>query len=264
MLAGRDDASFLDNFVRDFSSRFAEEGGVQHGAYGKRWRGWFSRADGSRIDQLDTVVDLLRANGQDRQAVIQMWDPEEDLAVPGLKDRPCNQNIMLRADRGALDMTVTCRSNDIVMGCYGANAVHMSFLQEYLAARIGVSVGTYVQFSNNWHVYARDLKKMDVVSSEVNFRRTYPQTRPLVDAPEHFDEDLQNVMRRLTLYGDVADVVSNRVRNRFLVDTALPMWRANSYRRAADWPNALRCARQVLAADWRTAALEWLERRAPA
>jgi thymidylate synthase len=52
-----------------------------------------------------------------------------------------------------LDLTVLCRSNDVVWGAYGANAVHFSVLQEYLAGRIGVDVGVMYQFSNNYHGY---------------------------------------------------------------------------------------------------------------
>src|SRR6202162_4336063 len=53
-LAGRNDAHWLDQFVHDFSSRFAEEDGTLHGSYGHRWRKAFD------FDQLDAVVDILK------------------------------------------------------------------------------------------------------------------------------------------------------------------------------------------------------------
>src|SRR5690606_24922772 len=131
MLAGSDNAYWLDQFVGDFSKRFSEEGGRMHGAYGKRWRSWFySVTKGTSIDQLEEAIRLLDNDPYDRQVVISMWDAEADLGVPGLKDRPCNTHIYLRADRYApsdngiidgaphyvhhLDMTVCCRSNDAV------------------------------------------------------------------------------------------------------------------------------------------------------
>ena len=49
---------------------------------------------------------------------------------------------ILKIKNGRLQMTVHCRSNDIIWGTYGANAVHFSILQEYVAARIGVDLGT--------------------------------------------------------------------------------------------------------------------------
>jgi hypothetical protein len=36
MLSGSDDATWIDQFVSDFSARYAEPGGRMHGAYGRR------------------------------------------------------------------------------------------------------------------------------------------------------------------------------------------------------------------------------------
>jgi thymidylate synthase len=271
MLAGRDDATFLDQFVSDFSARFAEDGGIQHGAYGRRWRDWFLAGEefdhifedmnpDNTIDQLDEVVRLLRENRFDRQAVIQMWDASRDLGVPDLKDRPCNQNIMLRADRGALDITVTCRSNDIVFGCYGANSVHFSMLQEYLAARIGLPMGVYYQVSNNWHLYDWAMKHVDLASaranSDVYTRKVgdYPGTFNLVDNAEAFDDELHDFLHSPLEESDWI--------NEFFPRVAQPLWEANLRRKDKDWNGALICAANCAAPDWRHAAMEWLQRRA--
>lgn len=265
MLAGRDDATWLDRFVRDFSARFAEDEGRMHGAYGRRWRSWFERAhheaagnygNPGTIDQLDTVVRLLRADPYDRQAVIQMWDAEADLGVPGLADRPCNTQIYLRADRGSLDATVTCRSNDAVYGAYGANVVHFSVLQEYLAARIGIPVGRYTQVSNNFHMYDWSLKQVDVESAEEWMRDgDYPAVRPLVDDPETFDEEVRAY---------VEDPLSVRVlasQNTFLAEVAQPMFRVNELRLEGDLERALASCSHIEAGDWRVATERWIARR---
>lgn len=57
------------------------------------------------------------------------------------------------APQFSLEMTVCNRSNDLVWGMLGANVVHMSFLQEYMAAQLGWSVGKYHQITNNLHAY---------------------------------------------------------------------------------------------------------------
>jgi thymidylate synthase len=179
MLAGRNDITWLDQFVGNFSERFGEKdvaGNVwQHGAYGFRWRKHFDMEGGGLStlpDQLVTVIDMLRKNPDERRAVISMWDPVADLAADK-KDIPCNTTIYLRvrevsrkkqavyldqADfsdivERVLDLTVCCRSNDAVWGAHGANVVHFSILQEYLAANIGVGIGKLYQFSNNYHMY---------------------------------------------------------------------------------------------------------------
>ena len=147
MLAGRNDAEFLNLFVKDFGARFAQSNGTIHGAYGFRWREHFG------FDQLDFIVKQLKENPGNRQAVLQMWDTgyAMDLVVKDWKDRPCNTHVYFRIRDLHLDMTICCRSNDILWGAYGANAVHFSFLQEYMAGRIGCAVGLMYQFSNNWH-----------------------------------------------------------------------------------------------------------------
>lgn len=58
-------------------------------------------------------------------------------------------------------MTVANRSNDIIWGCYGANAVHMSMLQEFVANALGIPVGLYNQVSNDWHIYERHFGLLD-------------------------------------------------------------------------------------------------------
>lgn len=186
MLLGRADAGFLDHFVRDFGSRFAEEDGLIHGAYGRRWRNHFmdiAAAEASNLevgqmypamDQVAMIISELRDNPGSRQAVLAMWDPEVDLGAV-VRDKPCNTHVYFRVrgergnidhgngnvgdfDNRVLDMTVCCRSNDIIMGAYGANAVHFSLLQEYVASMVGVGVGTYRQVSNNYHMYVRDVE----------------------------------------------------------------------------------------------------------
>src|SRR6185312_8148215 len=99
--------------------------------------------------------------------VIQMWDANADLGRDS-KDLPCNTHVYLGVSYGETDrpnrlnMTVCCRSNDVIWGAYGANAVHFSFLQEYLAGRLGLDVGNLYQVSNNYHAYREMFNKTRV------------------------------------------------------------------------------------------------------
>lgn len=290
MLAGRDDATWLDRFVKDFSSRFGEpeEGGRQHGAYGARWRSHFPVYDGTGdqagvIDQLDEAVRLLRDDPTSRQVVLAMWDPSADLGVPGLRDRPCNTHAYLRVreewrtwvDPNAalsglletedrlvrmLDLTVLCRSNDMIWGGYGANAVHFSFLLEYLAARIGVGVGCYYQVSNNFHAYVDALEKVGEpnLSLAVAASENYHGTLPLVQRPETFDADLRGFMEWTD--AGASDLVGEWS-NGFFNDVARPMYLTHTAWRSGAREIALREVEDVAASDWRAAALAWMRRR---
>ena len=134
---------------------------------------YLDRDEPGVLDQLAWIVDHLRKDPTSRRAVLQMWNVEDDLLkIDSSKDVCCNSHVYFSirdqqitlpnpglSDQGEsnpvklLDMTVCNRSNDLIWGMLGTNVVHFSFLQEYMAACIGVEVGRYTQFTNNLHVY---------------------------------------------------------------------------------------------------------------
>lgn len=261
MMAGRADGTFLDRFVRDFSSRFGDEDGFIHGAYGHRWRFWPSEDAEGVIDQVETCVQLLRDNHQDRRVVLQMWDPAIDLAVDA-RDVPCNTTIYPRVrynDEGGavLDLTVCCRSNDIVWGATGANAVHFSFLQEYMASRIGVGVGTMYQLSNNWHAYRSVLDRVGSSSPVDMYAHDLVAPYPIMADPDTWDQELvlflAEVEEDRTMSGDY--------QNPFFPLVARRLWDAHVLWRAGERERALNVVQNCVATDWRTAAIAWMMRR---
>lgn len=292
MLAGRNDAAFLTRFAKQLGE-YAEDDGLIHGAYGHRWRRHFAG-----MDQLTLIVWRLTENPKDRQAVLAIWDPwsiiEADLTLGGKfveeeiggddlagdwKDRPCNTHVYFRvreefvssgnvttADgpttRSVLDMTVCCRSNDAIWGAYGANAVHFSVLQEYIAAAVGVEVGRYYQMSNNFHVYHNDL--LNRCLQDTSDRRLYDNFTPMrmVDDPLTFlDECVQMCLDVDGLYGGKPRVKVVEVKNKFIHSVAHPMMMCHYHFKKGDKFGAKRWCSAVVADDWRLACAEWLERR---
>ncbi len=258
MLSGSNDAKFLDRFVRDFSSRFAEEDGHQHGAYGYRWRYHFDLDGGGHPrlpNQLDLVVALLKKNPDDRRVVITMWDPVADLGADQ-KDIPCNTHAYLRVREGMLDITVCCRSNDAIWGAYGANAVHFSVLQEYLAVRIGVGIGKYYQISNNFHAYTVVLDKLASPWDNHDYETVKPQR--MIESPDDFETDLAIFFSQMER-GKAAPWMYV---NPWFANTAEPLleahqaWRAQAYERAH-----LLLGNEGMAPDWQLAARRWVQRR---
>lgn len=148
MLYGSNKVDYLTPFVKNMKN-FSDNGKTLHGAYGFRWKHTFGR------DQLAWAINRLKADPEDRRVVIQMYDASIDqfYADNNGRDVPCNLIMIPAIQDGKLDLTVFNRSNDIIWGCYGANAVHFSFIQEILASCIGVAVGQYYQISNNFHGY---------------------------------------------------------------------------------------------------------------
>jgi len=165
MLAGRQDVDIPAHFASNMKN-FSVDGLTFNAAYGFRWRRWLSGDEGSTIDQIRGVVWKLVDSPNTRQAVINIWDPSLDLedSPSNAKDRACNLNVVFtprppKNGKGpfSLDMTVSNRSNDLVWGAYGANAVHFSMLHEFVAHAASMRVGVYNQVSANAHVYSAKL-----------------------------------------------------------------------------------------------------------
>lgn len=176
MLDGDNDGKKLDVYIHDFSSRFGEADGRIHDAYGNRWINHFG------FSQIKAAVDILQSDSHSRQALISMWDPATDLLAK-TKTRPCNLQLLFRINQGRLDMTVTNRSNDLVWGALGANIVHMTILQEVVAALVGVPLGRYYVMSNNLHMYKihQDMAEKSLAYTPVSIL-----VDPIVDDPSTF------------------------------------------------------------------------------
>lgn len=268
ILAGRKDVEFLARFnarMREFS----DDGVTFHAPYGYRMRHEFG------FDQVSKCIQILSKDKDSRQAVISVWNPIADLDVKS-RDLPCNDLIMFKVRDDKLRMTVCCRSNDVVWGAYGANAVQFATLQKYIAHSIGVDCGTYSQVSDSFHVYTALPFWKEWLAR--NPRGVPPPADPYTDdsvicasavtspwmskkdfnAAYTFDKDL------ITFFGawDNGNAPDVAYMTRSFEDVALPMLRAHNAYKNGDFTEALREASTVVALDWRAAALAWLQRRA--
>lgn len=265
MLAGRDDVAFLAQFV-DRMRQFSDDGVTLHGAYGYRWFHSFG------VNQLLQIEALLRGKPNSRRAVLTMWRPDIDLeATENGKDVPCNTQAYFWNRAGYLNMTITCRSNDMVWGAYGANAVHFSMLQEYMAAKLGLAVGSMWQISNNFHAYADVFETVRELQYAAPTPWKTPDDRHNVPCPYMQDEvkPYPLVQSATTWDRDLAlfmeDPTSNGFDNAFFHRVAKPVyWAHKAYRDKKD-PDRFEKAVEILlqcdATDWRKACVEWLGRR---
>lgn len=207
MLAGRNDAKFLADIVPNMA-QYAEEDGMFHGAYGYRWRNHFGH------DQLVRIIDLLKKDPETRRAVLAMHDAAVD-QDNSVRDQPCNTHIYFGIRDGRLNMMVCNRSNDLIWGLLGANAVHMSFLQEFIASAVGVPMGEYMQMTFNAHVYI-DNPKYETWMSDTSVQGPIWEPADICDEPEHFLTDCE-----LFCAGEFA-----LIQNQWFRRVAIPMWAA--------------------------------------
>lgn len=171
-----------------------------------------------------------------------------------------------------LNMTVFNRSNDLIWGMLGANAVHFSILQEYVAAHLGLEVGVYNQVTTNLHAYT---KTWDAEKWLKDYERPAAQCfgygdregladslTPLVSDPARFDKELPEFVERHSRSGMVGDY-----KEPFLRDVAQPMciawhtWKDKSVSNYARYCRAYNWTDKIRSEDWRIAAREWFSRR---
>lgn len=275
MLAGRNDVAFPQFFNKKFGD-YSDDGFTVHGAYGYRWRTMFG------MDQIAHIVDELGAKPQSRRAVLQMWSAFGDLTpiqvkeyntelaalVGGINSRdiPCNTHAYFEVRNHKLNMTVCNRSNDVIWGAYGANAVHFSMLQEYIARQLHLDVGLYTQFSNNFHVYTdiyneETLEKLADEAAVTDYYNDLPYKNNVMQVHPYpimstdvktWNADLRQFMR---------DPGSNYTyTDKFFNDVASPVFKAWADRKMKAG-NGLTFIDMIAAEDWKLACTQWVARR---
>lgn len=261
MLAGRNDVAGVAKYARNMAL-YSDDSKTLNGAYGYRWRHHFGG------DQLIALIYQLRKDPTTRRAVLAMWDGRED--GRGLSsDYPCNLAVHFQvAESGALNMTVFNRSNDIIWGAYGANAVHMSMLHEFVASAVGRSVGCYWQVSDNFHAYIdlfRKLQPLADYAADWYSERTDPYSRGEVETFPMVRTDWSHWLRDLAL--TINEGSTFGARDPFFTKIVVPMLSAHAaYRNTSRGRERFDVAREILLQmpdgnDWRKAAEEWIDRR---
>jgi len=255
MMAGRRDVAFPQMFNSRIG-QYSDNGEVFNAAYGHRWRRHFGR------DQLLDVIYILSKDPTTRQAVMQMWDPIDLLLQT--KDKACNMSVVFDCVGGSLNMTIMNRSNDIWFGAYGANAVHFSILQEFVAKAIGLPVGVYRQFSNNLHLYTElyDAKKHLTLPPDPGDYDAYLTGIEPMPIMGKCDGDYLSWLKDAERFCDnpFADPDIIPYTHLFFREVAYPMAMVSKVRKTKTG-DGLYWAARIMADDWRLAVYDWIERR---
>lgn len=251
ILSGRRDVAFLKQFNSTIS-QFSDDGEIFNASYGWRMRNHFGQ------DQLVEVINTLSKDPGSRQAVIQLWDSSDLGKVT--KDKACNTQLVFSLNEGELELLIFNRSNDFVWGHAGANAVHFSFLMEFVAGAVGATMGKMRTISNNLHFY----------------KELYPKFNHLLEFPpdhEIYDQYLTGVKPMPIMqgddYGKFIDDCENfcndpfahpRYYNDFFNNVAYPMAMVSKVRKEKSG-DGMKWVDLIEADDWRIATDDWVERR---
>jgi len=257
MLAGRNDVDWIAQFNKNIAN-FSDDGETFHGAYGQRWRATFG------FDQYKALINNLETAPNCRRQVLTMWYPPADLLdQANKKDLPCNTHAYFWQDCGELNMTVCCRSNDVVWGCYGSDSVTFGLLLQFIAEALDLEVGKYWQMSNNWHAYKKTIEPLGAMAGQLPYDPyATGTTRPFPRLMK--TKDWMNFMVELQMFIDQGEAALG-YREPFIKRVALPMLRAwrvfKSEEAPARYELAIKELSNCQAPDWRYMCTQWIERR---
>lgn len=182
IMRGRNDSGFLTAWNKSLP-KFAGSGSTFDGAYGERLRSRFG------IDQLLRAAAALRERPEQRQIVLQIWDPRSDLPLETgaaqSPDVPCNVVSMLKIVDGRLDWLQVMRSNDLVRGL-PYNLVQWTTIHEVLSGWVGAALGTYVHISDSLHVYENDRGRFDMDRVSTSARSSGDLRLPIEQSEQVF------------------------------------------------------------------------------
>lgn len=138
LIGGVSDLVQLDSVTNGRFSAFADHGRLQ-GAYGPRTRRGLRQA----------ITALTHDDGS-RQAVVPIWR-EGELTTQS-SDVPCTVALNFTLSRGALDMNVIMRSNDLWLG-FPYDVMMFTQLQHAVATALDVPFGVYTHTTWSMHLY---------------------------------------------------------------------------------------------------------------
>ncbi len=152
-LAGTNKLDFIQYYIPGYE-QYSDDGKTIYGAYGPRLFG----LNGS-INQVQNVIETLRASPSSRRAVIQLFrgeDLDENL-VRRREDLPCTCTLQFTIRNHQLHAMVMMRSNDAFMGL-PHDVFAFTMLQELIARSLGVEVGPYKHAVGSLHLYTKNTK----------------------------------------------------------------------------------------------------------
>lgn len=240
-----------------------DDGQTLNGAYGFRAREHFSLVEaaeyfGSSIDQLKSIVSLLKSDSKRRDCVMQLWDAGTDLGLQSKNLPKATQIYFIINPLGDLDITVCYRECDVVQAA--SDRVTFSMMQTFIAESVGVPHGYYYQIVQAFHIPPGFEEKIKLVAA-------MPPDN-LYEAGHACDDLLMHIhptewLQELQMFMSEGQALG--MRDRFIRNVAGPMNRAwQIYTQGTGLAINLRAqeiVKTVCAEDWRYAGLSWLQER---
>lgn len=166
-------------------NEWADDDGELGPVYGVQWRSW-PTPDGGHIDQIERLIEGLKANPDSRRHIVSAWNVAEieNMALP-----PCHAFFQFYVADGKLSCQLYQRSADTFLGV-PFNIASYALLTFMVAQQVGLEPGEFVWTGGDVHIYDSHLEQV----TEQLSREPYPYpTLRLNRKPETiFDYELED------------------------------------------------------------------------
>ncbi|HEV2080133.1 MAG TPA: thymidylate synthase [Allosphingosinicella sp.] len=131
---------------------WADEDGNLGPVYGKQWRDWVG-PDGTPIDQIAALIDMINNNPGSRRQIVSAWNPAD---VPKMALPPCHLLFQTYVANGRLSLQLYQRSCDVFLGV-PFNIASYALLTHILAQQCALEPGDFVWTGGDCHLYSNHL-----------------------------------------------------------------------------------------------------------
>jgi thymidylate synthase len=145
-LNGRGDLSKLEGGLAKVWKKFADENGKLPFTYGEQLRNF------NGVDQMQQVVNKLKANPFDRNCVVHISNPAQTHGLP-----PCQTAMVYSSNGKYLDLQVQCRSQDAIWGL-PTDIIRYAIFNMVVAAKTNLKPRHIQLAFTNVHIYEQDLE----------------------------------------------------------------------------------------------------------
>ncbi|MBN1404118.1 MAG: thymidylate synthase [Opitutales bacterium] len=155
-LQGNTNVRWLQEHGVSIWDEWADENGDLGPVYGAQWTGW-KKPDGTSINQIADLVDMIRNNPTSRRMIVSAWNPVD---VPSMKLPPCHVMFQFYVDTkaGELSCQLYQRSADIFLGV-PFNIASYALLTMMLAQVTDLKAGEFVHTFGDLHLYTNHLEQ---------------------------------------------------------------------------------------------------------
>jgi thymidylate synthase len=153
-LRGETNVKWLQERGVSIWDEWADERGELGPVYGHQWRSWPAQ-DGSTIDQITNVVEMIRKTPDSRRLIVSAWNVAE---VDKMKLPPCHALFQFYVAGGKLSCQLYQRSADIFLGV-PFNIASYALLTMMMAQVCNLAPGDFVHTFGDAHLYLNHLEQ---------------------------------------------------------------------------------------------------------